>query len=173
MSTKVHNQPRPTGKNRRATVTIQPNAPPANSRLHLDSAKVRGLIKAEMKEARRQHTGVTKSAKALLANMALPSDAKAVRVASASGSDPTALANLRARETVRFPRATTPVTTGVEFITQMMTSTPVVTAVLVMPGFALKLHTVVTPLFLLSRWWCGSTFTFPSTYHSGGEGNYE
>ena len=110
MSTKVHNQPRPTGKNRRATVTIQPNAPPANSRLHLDSAKVRGLIKAEMKEARRQHTGVTKSAKALLANMALPSDAKAVRVASASGSDPTALANLRARETVRFPRATTPPT---------------------------------------------------------------
>lgn len=62
---------------------------------------------------------------------------------------------------------------SVEFIMQMMTSTPVVTAVLVMPGFALKLHTFVKPLFLLSRWWCGSTFTFPSTYHSGGEGNYE
>jgi len=112
MSTLTNNKPRSAGKNSRKQRTIAQatqvaTSAPANQRLHLDSAKVRGLIKAEMKLARRQSTGVTKSAKSLLANMALPSDAKAVRAASASGSDPTALANLKARETVRFPRSAT------------------------------------------------------------------
>lgn len=101
-------KPRVAGKNsQRKRYAHSPAAvpkPSANLRPHLDSAKVRGLVKAELKNVRRQSTGVTKTGKQLLANMALPSDAKAVRVASALGSDPTALANLRARETARFPQ---------------------------------------------------------------------
>jgi hypothetical protein len=115
----IRSKPRSTGKNSRKRNLAAIPKTPANSRPHLDSAKVRGLIKAEMKLARRQSTGVTKCSKALLANMALPSDAKAVRVASASGSDPTALANLKARETVRFPVSATvdqPQTSHITFV---------------------------------------------------------
>lgn len=118
--------PRPTGKNSSKKSSKKNKAPrlyralpaqPTNSLPRAEAAKVRGLIKAELRSIQGQQK-LSPQARQILANLALPSDAKAARVASASGSDPTALANLRSRESVIFPGATwdTPQTSHVTFI---------------------------------------------------------
>lgn len=71
--------------------------------LQYETNKVRNMLRQEIAMATKGPQKVSRLAKALLANLALPSDAQAVRVGSSYGSEPTALANLKARTAVVFP----------------------------------------------------------------------
>lgn len=75
--------------------------PQQKSALDVEIAKVRNTLKSEIKKVKQGK--IPPTAKALLANFSLPADAPALRIGSAFGSDPTALANLRSRESVVFP----------------------------------------------------------------------
>lgn len=92
----------------KASVARQPKQSHKTSMANLvhksEQEKVNKFMKEEIKTLRKaQTTKVSRAAKTLLANLALPSDAQPVRIGSSLGSDPTALARPKARYTVNYP----------------------------------------------------------------------
>lgn len=105
-------QPQKTRKAVKAYVARQPKQSHQTSIANLvhksEQEKVNNKMKAEIKALRKsQASKVSRAAKTLLANLALPSDAQPVRIGSSLGSDPTALARPRARYTVNYPVGST------------------------------------------------------------------
>lgn len=81
-------------------------SPAQKQEIDAEIQKVKQSLKTEIRKVKTKK--LTPLAKALLGNLSLPADAPPVRVGSVFGSDPTALASLRSRETVVFPRAGVP-----------------------------------------------------------------